>query len=106
MRQSDQTWIVTYIGSVEGGSAGMSQRRLSSVERYGGTTAAIAAARERGVHLVKLTDDHGDTLIAASLHPFERFADQATLGYWQTQDAAAAPTRKSFAGRCNTRYLV
>jgi len=71
MSQSDQTWIGKWIDAVADGSATMSQRRLSSVERNGGTEAAIAAARERGVHLAKLTDDQGNVLVAASLHPFE-----------------------------------
>ncbi len=44
---------------------------ISSVERNGGTSAAIAAVKERGVHLAKLTDDKGNVLVAASLHPFE-----------------------------------
>ena len=71
MSQSDQTWIGKWIEAVANGSATMSQRRLSSVERNGGTAVAIAAATERGVHLAKLTDDQGNVLIAASLHPFE-----------------------------------
>lgn len=71
MSQSKQTWIDKWIDAVADGSASMSQRRLSSVERNGGTAAAIAAAKERGVHLAKLTDDQGNILVAASLHPFE-----------------------------------
>ena len=71
MDQSDRSWIGKWIDAVADGSATMSQRRLSSVERNGGTAAAIAAAKERGVHLAKLTDDKGNILVAASLHPFE-----------------------------------
>ena len=71
MHQADQTWMTKWIDAVAEGSATMSQRRLSSIERHGGTAAAIAAANERGVHLVQLTDDQGNVLIAASLHPFE-----------------------------------
>ena len=69
--QSDQTWIDNWIAALVDGSTTMSQRRLSSVERNGGTEAAIVAAKERGVHLARLTDDEGNVLIAASLHPFE-----------------------------------
>ena len=72
MSQSDQAWIGKWIDAVADGSAIMSQRRLSSVERNGGTAAAIAAAKARGVHLAKLTGDEGNVLVAASLHPFER----------------------------------
>ena len=71
MGRSDQNWIDKWIDAVADGSAAMSQRRLSAIERNGGTAAAIAAARERGVHLAKLTDDQGNILVAASLHPFE-----------------------------------
>lgn len=71
MSQSVQTWIEKWIGAVADGSATMSQRRLSSIERNGGTAAAIAAAKASGVHLAKLTDDKGNVLVAASLHPIE-----------------------------------
>ncbi len=71
MSQSNQAWIDKCIDAVANGSATMSQRRLSSIERNGGTSAAVAVAKARGVHLAKLTDDHGNVLIAASIHPFE-----------------------------------
>ena len=71
MSQLDQTWIDRWIDAVADGSAPMSQRRLSSGERHGGTAAAIVAAKARGVHLAKVTDDQGNILVAASLHPFE-----------------------------------
>ena len=71
MREHERTWIDRWIDAVADGSATMSQRRLSSVERNGGVAAAVEAARAKGVHLVKLTDDKGNALVAASLHPFE-----------------------------------
>jgi hypothetical protein len=50
----------------------MSQRRLASIEAYGGgLDAAAEAARAAGVHLVLLIDDKGDKLVAASRHPFK-----------------------------------
>ena len=36
-----------------------------------GLKAAIAGAKTRGVHLVRLTDDKGDVLVPASRDPFE-----------------------------------
>ena len=49
----------------------MSQRKLTSIEgRGGGLEAVKALAEERGVHLLVLTDDKGDTLVAASRKPF------------------------------------
>jgi len=49
----------------------MSQRALSSIETHGGLETAVAAALARGLHLIKLTDEHRVVLVAASLHPFE-----------------------------------
>jgi hypothetical protein len=50
----------------------MSQRRISSIEtRGGGLEAVKALAEQRGVHLLRLEDDEGNDLIAASTKPFE-----------------------------------
>lgn len=48
----------------------MSQRKLISVDKHGGLSAAEAVARALGVHLVRLEDDKGDQIIAASVHSF------------------------------------
>ena len=71
MPDTNRTWIDLWIDAVADGSASMSQRRLSSVERNGGVAAAVSAAKARGVHLAKLTDEEGNVLVAASLYPFE-----------------------------------
>lgn len=71
MPHEDRDWIDRWIRAVADESATMSRRKLSSIERHGGVEAAVAAATASGVHLVKLTNDKGDVLIAASLHPFE-----------------------------------
>ncbi|MBN8806878.1 MAG: hypothetical protein J0I47_01365 [Sphingomonas sp.] len=62
-------WIDAWLDAVADGSATMSQRLESSIARHGGIDAAVAAARYRGVHLTRLTDDKGKVLIAASQHP-------------------------------------
>ena len=50
----------------------MSQRKLTSIEKHGGGLDAVrAVARDKGVHLVLLTDDKGNELVAASVHPFK-----------------------------------
>lgn len=67
----DPSWMDTWIGSVAEGKATMSQRSMASVERNGGIEKAVEVARARGVHLVRLTDDEGKVLLAASLHHFE-----------------------------------
>ena len=48
----------------------MSQRARSSIDSNGGINAAIEAAEARGVHLVELTDDKGQRIVATSRHPF------------------------------------
>ena len=49
----------------------MSQRKMSSVEKHGGINTLKREAKRRGVHLVRLEDDKGNDLIAASLKPFK-----------------------------------
>lgn len=63
-------WLAKWLDGVRDGSATMSQRARSSIEQNGGLRAAIAAATARGVHLVELTDDKGNQLVAASRHQF------------------------------------
>ena len=70
MGEDDGAWIEASLASVRNGDVSMSQRKLTSVEAHGGLDAAVEAAQAQGVHLLQLTDDHGDILIAASLHPF------------------------------------
>ena len=67
----DTSWLETWLDAVASGEATMSQRKVTSVEKHGGVDAAVAAAKARGVHLVRLTDDKGNELLAASVHPFE-----------------------------------
>ena len=66
------TWAAAWLDAVAAGTATMSQRKLSAVEKRGGGLSAVGAlARERGVHLLVLTDDTGDEIVAASRHPFK-----------------------------------
>ena len=58
-----------WLEAVASGRASMSQRGVRWVEAQGGLNIVVAAAKARGVHLVRLTDDAGKVLIAASLHP-------------------------------------
>ena len=48
----------------------MSQRNLKWVEANGGIEDLIAAAKWRDVHIVRLTDDKGNQLVAASSEVF------------------------------------
>ena len=64
-------WMERWLDGVASGQSTMSQRVMSSIEAHGGLDRAVSAARDRGVHLVALTDDHGRALVAASLKPFK-----------------------------------
>ena len=65
-----QQWLTTWLGAVESGAATMSQRKLSSIQQRGDLEEARKMAIARGVHLLLLTDDQGNELVAASKHPF------------------------------------
>lgn len=70
----EAAWLERWMESASR-SGSMSQRRLSAIERHGGgLDAAARAAREAGVHLVLLTDDKGDRIVAASRNPFRVLA--------------------------------
>ena len=59
-----------WVASVAAGEAKMSQRNLKWVEANGGSNKLVEVAKRRGVHLVQLTDDKGNELLAASKDPF------------------------------------
>ena len=67
---ADDAWLAAWLDAVRDGSATMSRRARTSIDRHGGVDAAVAAARARGVHLAELTDETGRLLVAASRHPF------------------------------------
>lgn len=60
-----------WVDSVASGGATMSRRNLKWVEVNGGLDELVNAARKRRVHLVKLVDDKGNHLLAASREPFQ-----------------------------------
>lgn len=65
-------WAEEWLNTVASGAGAMSQRKLSSVEMRGGGLEAVKGLAElKGVHLLRLEDDKGNELIAASLKPFE-----------------------------------
>lgn len=65
-------WTAAWLDAVADGFSTMSQRKLTSIEKHGGGIEAIkAAAEQKGVHLLLLTDDKDDELVAASLKPFK-----------------------------------
>ena len=67
-----EKWAADWLATVADGSNTMSQRKLTSIEKHGGGLDAVrAVARLKGVHLVLLTDDQGNELVAASTHPFK-----------------------------------
>lgn len=68
---ADATWVAAWLDPVANGTATMSRRAVASIETHGGLANAVASARLRALHLVRLTDDRGKVLVVASLHPFE-----------------------------------
>ena len=70
--KQDSAWTRKWLDGVADGSITMSQRKTSSVEIHGGGIQALKReAKARGIHLVRLEDDQGNDLIAASLKPFK-----------------------------------
>jgi hypothetical protein len=68
---SSSVWAERWLDQVADGTLTMSQRTLASIENKAGLKAVQKLARERGVHLVLLTDDKGTQLVAASTKPFK-----------------------------------
>ncbi|WP_425230923.1 hypothetical protein [Sphingomonas sp.] len=68
---SSDNGLDRWLADIADGHATMSQRGPRWVEKNGGLDAIVAAARARGVHLLRLTDDEGKVLIAASREAFE-----------------------------------
>ena len=67
-----ETWASRWLDLVASGGRTMSQRKLESLmTKGGGINSVLKVARKRGVHLVVLTDDKGDQLVAASKRPFK-----------------------------------
>ena len=68
-------WTEQWLSAVAEGRSTMSQRKLASIEtRGGGIKLVKAIANELHVHLVQLTDDKGNVLVAASKHRFKVIA--------------------------------
>ena len=67
-----EEWALRWLDSVASGANTMSQRKLKSIEKRGGGLAVVRRiAKTRNLHLLRLTDDQGNELIAASQKPFK-----------------------------------
>lgn len=61
-----------WIAEVKSRPGSMTQRKESVVESWpGGMAELVREAKAESVHLVRVTDDHGVKLIAASIHSFD-----------------------------------
>ena len=61
-----------WIKDVASGKLTMSQRKLSNlIEIEGDIQPVITAAKKAGIHLLQLTDDRGNVLVAASKEAFK-----------------------------------
>lgn len=66
------SWVEAWLDAVASGERTMSRRSLVRVQALpGGVPALVRLARARGVHLLRLTDDEGVDLVAASSTPFK-----------------------------------
>lgn len=66
-----EQWASEWLDAVANGTNTMSQRKLTSIDKRGGGLDAVRRVAEaKGVHLLMLEDDKGETLIAASTKPF------------------------------------
>ena len=66
-----EQWAGAWLDAVASGAGTMSQRKLLSIDKRGGGIEAVRRLAEaRGIHLLMLEDDKGDTLVAASTKPF------------------------------------
>lgn len=70
-KSTTDEWAKRWLNSVADGTLTMSQRKLSSVSEHGGLERVSEVARSVGVHLAIVTDDHGDELVIASVHPIQ-----------------------------------
>lgn len=64
-------WAEEWLDSVANGINTMSQRKLSSINKRGGGVEYVKTiAKQKGIHLLQITDDKGNELVAASVNPF------------------------------------
>lgn len=71
MMNANEQWLAKWLDAVVSGQSTMSQRKLTNIEVHGGLPLAKKLAKQRGVHLLLLTDDRGNDLVAASLFAFK-----------------------------------
>ena len=70
-KQTKAQWAEEWLNSVADGSNTMSQRKRASIDKQGGGIDVIKQiAKQKGVHLLQITDDKGNELVAASVNPF------------------------------------
>ena len=70
--KSEMQWASEWLDKVADGASSMSQRKLSSIEtRGGGLEAVKTLAEQKGIHLLRLEDDKGNEVVAASIKPFD-----------------------------------
>lgn len=64
-------WVTKWLIAGTGKSS-MSQRKVTSIQRCGGgLSLAKRLAKKHQVHLLRLTDDEGNDVVAASKSPFQ-----------------------------------
>lgn len=70
--KEQEEWAEKWLKTVVSGENTMSQRKLTSIEKYAGSLAAIKkAAKSMGLHLLLVENDEGNQVVAASTKPFK-----------------------------------
>ncbi len=65
------TYRSEFTDKVADGTNAISQRKLSSIETRGGLEAVKVRAKQKAIPLLRLEDNEGNELAAASLKPFK-----------------------------------
>ena len=61
-----------WVAEVRSRPGSMTQRKESVVDSWpGGLPELVREAKSQNVHLVRVTDDQGVKIVAASIHPFD-----------------------------------
>ena len=70
--KEQEEWAEKWLRTVVSGENSMSQRKLTSIEKYGGSLSVIEkVARQMDVHLLLVEDEEGTQVVAASAKPFK-----------------------------------
>ena len=92
--KSETAWIAEWLDAVQDGSASMSQRRRSSIDKNGGLEEVIAAAKQCDVHWKNSPTTTETYLLPPAATRFDCCANRQ-VGYRPEPDIPSPPVRSS-----------